>query len=83
MLHTSVMCRGDPSPITMRWGQSQAIPLANFSSPHSCVNWDTLNSWAHERTIDGLFEPGYLKHPVYGNVYDEEFDNKIGIVHDS
>lgn len=83
MLRTGVMCRGDVTPLTMRWGHTQAIPLANFSSPHSCVSWDALNGWAREREVTKLFEPGYLRHPIFGDVYGEDFDNKIGIVHDS
>ena len=81
MLRQSVMCHGDISPVTMRWGQTQPIPLGNFSSPHECVNWAAINEWAKERSVEKVIEPGYLKHPRFGVVVDENFDNKIGQLH--
>ncbi len=65
----------------MRWGQMQKIPLGNFSSPHECVNWAGLTAWASERSVD-ILQPGYLKHPKFGVVVDEDFDNTIGVAHD-
>ena len=64
-LRQGIMCQGDTSLLTMRWGKMQAIPVANFSSPHQCVDWDRLDAWAEERSVD-VFEPGTLIHPVYG-----------------
>jgi hypothetical protein len=80
------MCRADITPITMRWGERQAVPLGNFSSQHECVKWDTLLEWIQPRSISQLFEPGYLNHPVWGPVYSEENlenSNIVGVVHDS
>ena len=81
MLRQSVMCRGDTTPLTMRWGQTQRVPLANFSSPHECVIWSGINEWARERSVKDILKPGYLKHPKFGVVIDEHFENKIGLAH--
>ncbi|CAG8955465.1 hypothetical protein HYFRA_00010332 [Hymenoscyphus fraxineus] len=82
ILRQSIMCHADISPVTMRWGSAQPIPLGNFSSPHECTNWDGIESWAKKRQIPRLMEPGWLKHPSLGAVYHEGFQNKIGQVHD-
>ena len=81
MLRQSVMCHADITPITMRWDTTQPIPTANFSSPHECLRWESINGWAKERSVDKILEPGYLKHPKFGVVVGEDFDNKIGLVH--
>ncbi|KAE8336292.1 hypothetical protein BDV24DRAFT_168432 [Aspergillus arachidicola] len=84
-LRQGIMCRADISPITMRWGHKQAMPLGNFSSPHTCVAWDLITEWSKSRSISGIFEPGYLQHPVYGTVYTKEnleIGETTGTVHD-
>jgi hypothetical protein len=63
------MCRADLTPITMRWEQQRPSPQGNFSSPHTCVKWEEINDWLMKRSVDRIFEPGYLKHPVLGDVY--------------
>lgn len=80
------MCRGDVAPLTMRWAHSVPVPAANFSSPHTCYSWVLLNNWAKARSIENIFEPGYLKHPVLGDVYTWdgfELLSKIGSMNDS
>ena len=81
MLRQSVMCHGDITPVTMRWGKTQPIPLADVTGPHECMNWARLNEWAKERSIKEVLKPGYLKHPKFGVVVGDDFDNKIGQVH--
>lgn len=49
----------------MRWGKNQAVPIGNFKNPHECVNWDRIDSWSRERSVD-MFAPGMLVHPVLG-----------------
>lgn len=66
-LRQGIMCQGDTSLLTMRWGKMQAIPLANLSSPHQCVDWNRLDAWAEERSVD-VFQSGMLVHPVYGTL---------------
>ncbi|KAK1753689.1 hypothetical protein QBC47DRAFT_347704 [Echria macrotheca] len=80
ILRVGAMCRGDTAPLTMRWGRSQPRPLANFSSAHSCVNWDSLNGWAQKRAVTHLFDPGYLRHPVLGNVFEGPDAELIGLI---
>jgi hypothetical protein len=64
-LRQGVMCRGDISLVTIRWQASQKLPVADFSAPHECVNFDSLNEWARERRINAM-EPGLLVHPTLG-----------------
>lgn len=61
----------------MTWPKTYAVPGANTTSPHTCVSWDAVNSWARSRSIDNIFEPGYLKHPVFGDVYGKDFEDSI------
>lgn len=49
----------------MYWGDASAIPVADFDSPHACVNWEALVSWQQERRFDPK-KPGYLRHPTLG-----------------
>ncbi|KAF1822547.1 uncharacterized protein K489DRAFT_320844 [Dissoconium aciculare CBS 342.82] len=84
-LRQGVMCRADLTPITMRWGHKQPVPLGNFSSPHQCVDWSRVDYWMQDRSIDDIFRPGYLQHPVLGEVYTEENQENAeitGTVHD-
>lgn len=79
------MCRADMTPITMRWGHTQAMPLGNFSTPHMCVDWTQVDGWMKNRSIDKIFEPGYLRHPTLGAVYTEQTLQNAeitGTVHD-
>ena len=59
------MCRGDISLVTFDWVPSTRLPLANFSRPHECVNFEKINQWSRKHAVDAL-EPGLLHHPVLG-----------------
>lgn len=59
------MCQGDVSPVTMTWGRTQPVPLANMASPHACVDWTRLEDWARRRWVD-VAAPGLVVHPVLG-----------------
>ncbi|EWG41476.1 hypothetical protein FVEG_03588 [Fusarium verticillioides 7600] len=78
MLRQSIMCQGDMQLLTMKWRQDGRIPTANFTSPHRCVNWDRLESWATSRRIANLMEPGYLNHPTLGPAYPDGHGDLIG-----
>ncbi|KAH7075836.1 hypothetical protein BKA63DRAFT_565888 [Paraphoma chrysanthemicola] len=79
IIRQSIMCHADTSLITMRWGQSGAIPLANWTYPHQCVNWEKLDSWAGNRAVD-VFARNYLVHPRFGPSYPKGFNPTIGVV---
>jgi hypothetical protein len=79
MIRQGVMCRGDVSLLTMRWDPTQLLPLGNSSSPHKCVNWDRLNSWAEGRAVDVL-KPGYLVHPTLGVSFPDGHGDNLGQV---
>lgn len=81
-LRQSIMCHADTTPATMRWDQTQKLPIINVSSPHECVNWASINGWARQRSVD-TFEPGYLIHPKFGAVFDEDedADDETGLGH--
>lgn len=65
MLKEAIMCQADTSLITMRWKPDQALPGANFSSPHECVNWKNLEDWLEPRAIS-IDVIRKLEHPTLG-----------------
>lgn len=44
-LRQGIMCHGDTSLLTLKWAPWTKIPLANFSAPHQCVDWEKLDNW--------------------------------------
>lgn len=70
VLRQGVMCRGDISLVTIRWQESNRLPVADFTAPHECVNFDAINEWARERRINAM-QPGLLVHPTLGMVSDQ------------
>lgn len=68
------MCKGDISLVTFNWingteGHGPLLPTNKDRSPHECVNWDLLNSWAEERYFD-LYRVELLRKPLHGLEYD-------------
>lgn len=59
------MCRGDIALVPMHWQSSSPKPIADFSAPHKCVDWEALMEWSKPRFLD-ILRPNYLKHPVLG-----------------
>lgn len=78
MLRQSVMCQGDTQLLTMKWSHENSIPIANFTMPHKCVNWENLELWARGRRIEHLMEPDYLVHPTLGAAYPGGHGDIIG-----
>jgi hypothetical protein len=78
MIRQSLMCQGDMQLLTMKWRTGGRIPTANFTMPHKCVNWDNLETWAADRRIKRLYEPGYLIHPTFGPAYPDGHGDPIG-----
>jgi hypothetical protein len=65
MLRQAVMCQGDASLMTMKWGTTDPVPLANSNSLHQCINWSALDAWAKSRHVN-VYEPGLVVHPTLG-----------------
>ncbi|PVH87710.1 hypothetical protein DL98DRAFT_581719 [Cadophora sp. DSE1049] len=70
-LRQSVMCQGDTSLITFKWGLSQRVPLGNFSSPHTCRDWSALEEYNKQTWVD-VFQLGLVVHPKFGAAYDTD-----------
>ena len=66
ILRQSVMCRGDTTLITFRWGHTVKLPQPDFTLEHTCVDWDSLMGWAGQHAIN-VFDEGMLVHPTLGN----------------
>jgi hypothetical protein len=81
-LRETVMCGGDTTMFTYRFGTHQPIPIGNFTTPHECANWDAIQDYAKARSVD-MFEPGLIVHPTLGPAYAHiaEADG-TGTVHD-
>ena len=65
ILRQSVMCRADTTLITFGWGHTVKLPQPDFTLEHTCADWNALDDWARERSID-VFEEGMLVHPTLG-----------------
>lgn len=59
------MCRADAAIQTLYWKPTQRVPAPNFDTPHECLNWNNLDSWAATRMVD-IFDPEMLVHPTLG-----------------
>jgi hypothetical protein len=65
-----VMCSPDLSPVTFQWINDTAqhenkdafYPTNLDISMHRCVNWDSLESWADQKSFD-LFRLDLLERP--------------------
>ncbi|KAK0609411.1 hypothetical protein B0T14DRAFT_608188 [Immersiella caudata] len=83
LLRQAVMCQGDASLMTMKWGTTDPVPLANSESPHQCVDWSALDGWSESRYVN-VYEPGLVVHPTLGPAYDKSAPHgDIGVVVDS
>ncbi|KAG4436217.1 hypothetical protein IFR05_008313 [Cadophora sp. M221] len=74
-LRQAIMCHGDTSLITFKWGAKQPIPSANWSTPHTCRSWEALNEWNKERFVD-VFKSGLVVHPTLGPAYGAPSDRE-------
>ncbi|KAI1337282.1 hypothetical protein F5Y15DRAFT_418047 [Xylariaceae sp. FL0016] len=78
ILRQAAQCRGDTSIVTMYWGDADATPVADFDSPHACVDWEALVDWQKERRFDPK-KPGLLRHPLFGLAYPDGKGSKLGV----
>ncbi|CZR59325.1 uncharacterized protein PAC_09217 [Phialocephala subalpina] len=75
-LRQSAMCHGDVGLITFEWSPTNLIPIANATT-HQCVNWEKLDQWTRERSVD-MLQPGWLVHPTLGPAFPMGEGDKIG-----
>ncbi|KAH9214624.1 hypothetical protein DL95DRAFT_461905 [Leptodontidium sp. 2 PMI_412] len=68
MLRQVVMCKADTALMTYEWLPDFPGPWPNFGIQHECVNWEKIDNWSKERSID-IFDPKYLHHPKFGFSY--------------
>lgn len=59
------MCNADFSVGTFEWRPNWRRPRPNYIVDHTCVDWDSLESWAMERTFS-VFDQKSLIHPELG-----------------
>ena len=71
-LRQAIMCHGDTSLITFKWGTKQPVPSANWSTPHTCRSWEALEEWNKERFVN-VFQTGLVVHPKFGKNSDCKF----------
>ena len=67
LLKQAVMCHGDTTIVTQQWAPQGAFWVGNYSTPHQCVNWDSLMGWVKPRAFDATAE-GVLVHPNFGEL---------------
>ncbi|PQE17838.1 tat pathway signal sequence protein [Rutstroemia sp. NJR-2017a WRK4] len=66
MLRQVIMCKADTALMTYEWLPDFPGPWPNFGIQHECVDWERLDKWSQDRSID-VFDPIYLQHPKFGN----------------
>ncbi|TVY28885.1 Cyclochlorotine biosynthesis protein O [Lachnellula hyalina] len=75
-LRQAAICHGDVGIITFQWSPHDRIPVANATT-HQCVNWDKLETWTKERSVD-MLKPGWLVHPTLGQSFPAGKGDNIG-----
>ncbi|KAI6716189.1 hypothetical protein JHW43_001292 [Diplocarpon mali] len=68
MLRQVIMCKGDTALMTYEWLPDFPGPWPNFGIQHECVNWERIDDWSKERSIN-IFDPKFLQHPKFGYSY--------------
>ncbi|KAF4624107.1 hypothetical protein G7Y89_g14064 [Cudoniella acicularis] len=81
ILRQGVICRGDIALVPMKWEADNVKPVADFSVPHKCANWDSIIEWSKPRWLD-ILKPNYLKHPTLGYSYPDGKNHGIGVAKD-
>lgn len=52
MLRIAIMCESDVTPITLYVPDYQDDPTPDFSTMHTCRNFDRILEYVHENTMD-------------------------------
>ncbi|MCJ1412198.1 hypothetical protein MMC19_006291 [Ptychographa xylographoides] len=81
VLRQNVQCQADITVIPLNWGTKQPLPLGSDIGHHECANWDKLDNWMKDRSINPM-KPGYLVHPKLGPAFPEGRGDLVGIIID-
>ncbi|KAH8892918.1 hypothetical protein GQ53DRAFT_584006, partial [Thozetella sp. PMI_491] len=79
-LRQGVLCNGDTQVTTFKWLDWTNFPSVNDTAPHQCVNFEKIDRWSKERSIDNIYDPGYLMHPTLGPAYPDGKGHKLGVL---
>ncbi|XMA20260.1 hypothetical protein WAI453_013051 [Rhynchosporium graminicola] len=74
MLRQVIMCKADTAMMTYEWLPDFPGPWPNFGIQHECVNWEKIDHWSRERSID-IFDPKFFRHPKFGDPYGKKEGN--------
>ena len=69
------MYKADTALMTYEWLPDFPGPWPNFGIQHECLNWEKIDNWSKERSID-IFEPKYLHHPKLGEFMGSELGSE-------
>lgn len=67
-IRQALMCHADTSILTYTWRANWRRPWPKFSVDHTCVDWNTLDSWAADRSFSA-FDQISLVHPNLGRFH--------------
>lgn len=56
------MCNADLAMMGFRWVADSLEPKPNFRGQHECVNWESIEEWASERSFNPN-DQANLRHP--------------------
>ena len=54
---------------TSNSNDSTRIPIGLDEGHHQCTQWDKIDGWMKERSLD-VFTPGLIVHPTLGKYYE-------------
>lgn len=65
--------------MTYEWLPDFPGPWPNFGIQHECVDFEKIDNWSKERSID-IFDPKYLHHPKFGRSLSDAFDKVLRLM---
>ena len=61
-IRQNLMCNADLAMMGFRWVDDSLEPKPNFRGQHECVNWESIEEWASERSFNPD-DQANLRHP--------------------
>ncbi|KAL5325839.1 hypothetical protein ACEPPN_006973 [Leptodophora sp. 'Broadleaf-Isolate-01'] len=61
-IRQNLMCNADTAMMGFRWVNDSLEPKPNFRGQHECVNWESIEEWASERSFNPD-DQANLRHP--------------------